>query len=276
MHTKQTKPIAFLMLWTMVAATLGTQTARADEAMRKLLTDKQAALVTIKFILKIKLSGPLAGMGDQETETEITGVMVRPNGVVLCSNSRLAGMINMIKKMVGSMADNVSGTPTDLKVLVGDDEEGKEAELIARDSELDLAWVRIKEPGGETFTYVDFANGATGGVGQRVLAMRRLNKYFGRVPAVAEGHIGGMTQKPRELYVASGAPSEMPGMPVYDASGKPLGFTIMQVPENEAGDDNPMGMLSSLSNLQDLGALILPAREVAKATARALASAENE
>lgn len=260
-----------------VAGSGRVATAGETEDYRKLLRDKSSALVTIKFVLKIKMGGMMAGMGDQESENEISGVMIEPKGLVLCSNTKLGGFTAVMSRMMGSMGGNISATPTDLKVLIGDDVEGREAKLLARDSELDLAWVKLKAPGDKPFDYVDFAKGVKPDIGQRIVATRRLGKYFARTAVVAEGRITGITKKPRDLYVPSMDIALAHGLPVYMPDGRVVGFTVMQMPDSEDGAANPMALLSNLSSMQDMmSGLILPAADIAKATRRALESSETQ
>lgn len=250
--------------------------APADTGMYKSLLDRRASvLVTVKFVLKTSMGG----MGDQESDTEVTGVMIDPKGLVLCSDTQLGGFMRMLAKMMPMMGGNMNATPTDIKVLIGDDTEGLEAELVARDSELDLAWIRIKDAGDVKFDYLDLTKGASVAIGQRVVAVRRMSKYFGRAATVIEGRITGTTKKPRDLYIPSIEFSMAQGLPIYTEGGKLVGFTITQTPEAEdtGGGFNPMAMLGQMSGIQEMMAgLILPAQVAAKATKRALASVEEE
>ncbi len=253
--------------------------ARADEAAeyRKFLQEEQSVLVTVKFVLKLKMGGMMGGGGEQESENEVTGIMIGERGLVLCSNTQLGGMMAMFSRMMGPMGGNMSATPTDLKVLVGDDTEGVDAELIARDTELDLAWIRISEPGDKMFEFLDFSKSASIDVGQRVLLVRKMDKYFGRAPVVIEGRIAGVTVKPRKLYVPSGELMAALGLPVYLPNGTVVGVPITQSSAEEGADANPMAMLSMMSGMQEqMSGLILPAAEVVRATERALSREEDE
>jgi len=264
-----------LIGWAVLAA---GATSRADESREfaKILKDRGPALVTVKFVLKVKMGGMMGGMGDQESDTEITGIMIDPKGLVLCSNTQLGGFTGMMKRFMGARGGEITATPTDLKVLIGDDAEGVDAELIARDSELDLAWVKVKEPAETPYPFVDFADGARAEIGDRVLAIREMDKYFGRSPVVAEGRIGGKTSKPRELYIPTAALATAMGMPVFSAKGQVIGVMVMQMPMDEESDENPMAMMGMMSGMQDMmGGFILPASSVTKATSRAMEVVES-
>lgn len=261
-----------------LAVTMGltAATSRAADAVDygAFMKDKHSVLVTVKFVLKIKMGGRMGGMGDQESENEITAIAIDSKGLVLCSNTKLSGMMAMFGRMMGG---EMSAIPTDIKVLVGDDTEGIDAELVARDTELDLAWIQVTDPGDKTFEFLDFSKSAEAAVGQRVLVVRKMDKYFGRTPVVVEGRIGGVTQKPRKLYVPTGELMSSLGLPVYLPNGTVIGIPITQTPDEEGADANPMAMLGRMSGMQEMmGGLILPAAEVVNATKRALASVEND
>ncbi len=111
----------------------------------------------------------------------------------------------------------------------------------------------------------------------RSVAVRRLGKHYPRSAVITEGRIGGITSKPRDLYIPSIEVAMAHGMPVYFPDGRLLGVMVMQLPEVEDVEPNPMAMLSQLGNMQEMMAgFILPAAEVAKATRRAMESAKAE
>jgi S1-C subfamily serine protease len=220
---------------------------------KKLIDGTGPAVVTVKFVLKIEGND----MGRGENETEISGIVIDPTGVILCSNVQTGGLV----AMMGGGAAN----PTDMKVLIGDDTEGKKARLLTRDSELDLAWVKLDEPPTSPLKFVDLSKGVAPTVGQRLLSLGRMGKYFDRVPVVGDGRIIGETNKPRHLFIpdnslASGRGDL--GAPVFTTDGTVVGIIIVQFPEEgaEGGGAGP----------RDAGAMVLPAAEVAKATKRAM------
>lgn len=217
----------------------------------KLAAEKAPALVTVKFVLQFKGSS-----GEGEDEREVTGVMIRPDGLVLCSNSQFGG---------GPMVrPGTSVTPRDIKVLLGDETQGLEARLVARDSELDLTWIRIKEPGERVFPFIDLEKSATPKLGDRLYTIIRLGRYFDRATVVRELRVGGFARKPRNLYIPSQALAG-PGLPVFVASGEFAGVAVLQLPDAEE-----IAATGSMSAFVGSQGLILPAGEVSKATRRAL------
>jgi S1-C subfamily serine protease len=228
----------------------------ADVDFDKLIADHANAIVTVKFVLKMQLGG----MGDREEETEAFGVMMQPDGLVLISNAQIGGFVSMMGRSRG-MEVNVK--PTNIKVLVGDDTVGVDAQLIARDTELDLAWIKIDKPADKGYPVLDFAQSAEPRTGEHVYQLAREGRFFDRVPAVTEFRIGAVTKKPRHLFLPG---TQNLGMPIFNAAGKLVGVTILQFAGEEESSGSAFGGGGG-------GPAILPAAEILSATKRALETA---
>ncbi len=224
---------------------------------KKIIDTAGQALVTVKFVMK---SPDDQGLGD--AEEEINGVVIDPKGLVLCSHWFLGGA-------AGMMGGGAGPKPQDIRVLIGDDTEGKKARLMSHDSELDLAWIKLEEEPASPLKYIDLSKGAAGGVGQRVFLLSRMDKYFDRAPVINEGRLRGETNKPRRLFAPGGgllADRNDIGLPVFNADAGVVGFMIVQVPDRES--------IQATDNIGG-GPMILPVEEVAKATKKALEAQNN-
>jgi hypothetical protein len=255
----------------------GSGTARAADqaAFQKILKDHAETVVTVKLVLTIK--GSYVGPDGQEIEHEANGLMIDPRGLVLTSSTELGGVPPAVRRMMGQMGAELSVVPSDIKVLVGDDTEGLEAELLARDSELDLAWVQIKNPGGKTFPAVDLSDSAEPKLGQPLLAVTRMSKYFDRAPVVEQVRVAGITSKPRKMYVPSVGVGDGFCTPVYTIDGALVGVTVLEVPDVDASAGDPLSAAALMGDLEAvMGGFILPAADVGAATKRALATTAEE
>jgi S1-C subfamily serine protease len=212
------------------------------------------ALVTIKFVLKIR-----AQSESFESENEITGVMIDPEGLVLCANTQLGSP--RFLRGVGS------ATPTSIKILIGEDTEGLKAKVLARDTELDLAWVKLDEKPTSKLAYVDLRAGVKPELGDRLLFLRKMAKYFDRSTTISEGRVSGRTSKPRDLIVPTRELNLEPGLPVFDGAGKVVGVVVIQMPDEEEMEANRLAFMGIGRDIG--GGMILPAAEVLKATRRA-------
>ncbi len=207
---------------------------------------------------------------------ESLAVMVSPDGLVLAANSRLQGMMTMAMGMAGGMMGGMMGgmpkpqsDTEDLKIIIGDDDSEKyEAKLIARDSDLDLAWVQITDTKGQAFKYVDFHDFMELEVGDSFFSISRMGERFDRVPVVSSSSIAAAVQNPRPLLVGAGVTAW--GGPVFGAGGKVAGFVITQPPE--PGEQGAI----SLESMMNMGGFILPAKKIVKAMEQALEIAKNQ
>ncbi len=243
---------------TLLLVTLLAATGRADDESLARQREYEAvraahgpALVTIRYVQKTQ-----ARFGDFEGENEINGVLVAPDGLVLCSNTLLGG---------GRRGGR--SVPSEIKVLMGGDPVGLDATFIARDTELDLAWLKIKNPPAAALPFVELTppaeNAVKAQLGQRVLALGVMGRFFGQVVLVTDGIVAGRTHKPRELYVVRGNLDTDPGLPVFTTSGQVVGVATIQQPDEDE-------LAGNTANLVARGrGLILPAGTVARATARA-------
>lgn len=255
---------SMVLMAAMGLATLNTMPAGLNAAVvsnepdfQKLADQHSPAIVTIKFVLKMSMGG----MGEQEQDTETFGLMIDKTGLIMVSNTTMGGFAGMMRQMRGM---EMSIKPTNIKVLVGDDTVGVEAKLIARDTELDLAWVRIDKPAEKGYAAVDLKSSAELKLGEKFYTVGREGKFFDRVVSVNEGRVAAVAKKPRHLFLPGG---EM-GMPVFNGAGQLVGVSVLQMPQDDEGEGGGGFFGGGMG-----GPAILPASEIITATERALKTA---
>jgi S1-C subfamily serine protease len=244
--------IASLSVATLVTpAPAAGQTAHEGHiSVSEMVTKRSPAIVSVKFVLK-------GEMGDMESECQ--GVIVEADGLVLVSNIQIGGL--------AARFGGGSVTPTELKILIGDDTQGVDASIIARDSELGLAWLKIKEPKGP-YAFIDFSASKDPALGDGLFVLGQMGKFFDRVPVAMTGNVAAVTSKPRKLFIPSVtlSPAEF-GLPVFDGAGNPVGVVTVILPEDDELQ-GPGGMERILRGVQG-GKMILPGAEVVSATQKA-------
>jgi hypothetical protein len=236
------------------------------------MKERSAALVTVKYVLHVNMGGT-RGNQEQETENELTCSMIRADGLMVCSNNQLGGFINMVARISGQFGKTMSATPKNLEVIVDSHEQAFDAEIMAVDTELDIAWIQITDTRDTSFSFVDFTTGATADIGDSVITLRRTGNHFGRTLVVGRNHVGGITDKPRKLYILESAFTNGAGLPGFDGNGKVIGLIVTQFPEAADNTGASMGFMGSgMANIQEsMSGVILPAKEITKATQRAMA-----
>jgi S1-C subfamily serine protease len=232
----------------------------------KLIDQHADTIVTITFVMKLQMGM----MPAQETESEIPGVVVDSKGLVLCSNSNLLGPLAMLSRfMPPGMAG--SAEPTKIKVIIGADDEEYDAKVVVRDKDLDLAWIQIENTEGKSFKAVDLPKEKSLSLGDDLVCVKRMGKFFNRVPIVRTGLVCGVTESPRTLYVTSTDIATSIGLPVFTSDGKLAGMVVMQAPDADesAGPANPLSMIGSMGSLMEMfTGVIMPVKQVARATKR--------
>jgi hypothetical protein len=222
----------------------------ADLDLKQLIESRSNSLVTIKFILKSP---------DGEQESEATGTLISGEGLVLTSNFAMGG------SPFGG-----SATPTQLKVLVGEDTQGVDATFIARDTELGLAWVKVDKAPEKPYSFVDMNDSAGAALGDHLYTVQKLGKFFGVAYSVAEGRVGATVSKPRNLILPTiGLAGGEIAVPAFSSSGKVVGVSALILPDMEEMENARQNMRGA-----ELG-MILPAKDVAEATTKALENAAS-
>jgi len=176
---------------------------------------------------------------------------------VLATNSLMGGLM---KRYGGS------SKPTDIKVLVGRDEEEFQADIVAVDNDLDLAWLVIKNPAKKVFDAIDFKADAVPTIGEAVYGVRRMSKFFDRASIVEFGVVAAIVKRPRDLYVTSGDLSQSLGTVTMNAVGRIVGITVMQIP----GEEDAEQAVSLGTRRDDMTTKVLPAAKVVRETERAM------
>lgn len=273
-----TKRLALLPALMTVLATAAAPAGAGDAGPYTALLAEADALVTVKFVLNVKMPGMSA---DREIDGEIACLLIDGEGLTLCSNTELGGYVGLMSRMGGGGFE-VSATPTEIEVMVGDAVDGLPATLLVRDSDRDLVWLSLDEKPAEPLPFLDLSRGAELGVGDVFYRLRRLDKFFGRVPLVEQGVVAAITAKPRKLLVPSPAAAAGSGLPVFTADGRVVGVTVVQMPSLEdaaTATQGGMGFLGAAAQMQDMvGGLILPVADIVKATrlAREIAAEDDD
>jgi len=158
---------------------------------------------------------------------------------------------------------------TDVKLLSADGTE-MPAEIVLRDKDLDLAFIRPKSKPATPMSALDLSNSTKVDVLDEVVAINRLGKVAGRAHAAAIERINAVVRKPRLFYVPGGnATMTGHGSPAFTPDGKVVGLFVMRSVKSGGGS---MGLFSMQGGITSI---ILPAEDVKKIAAQAPAAKEE-
>lgn len=232
-----------------------------DEATAAALLEAKApTVVTVKFVVKMRHPQ----MGDQETNADARGVVVDPSGLVMLGNDSLepgGGMLRMMMRRRGGGGSDLVTTPMDFKVLFGSDAKEHDAVLVARDSNLGLAFVQIVAPEG-ALAAADLAAGVEPKVGATLFGVSRRSRGFDAAPVLGRVFVSGRVDKPRPMWSLDDASGGLVGLPLYDAAGKLVGVPVQQRGVEGADEGGMFGG-------QDMGLFLLPLDAVSRSVEQA-------
>lgn len=256
--------------------------ARADELAdkgRDILKKNQLSVVTVELVLKSKVS--MAGFGqDNDSRSDATGTVVDPSGLTVLSLSE-TDPAGTLQAMLAGMSDEenkfkMETELSDVKLLLEDGTEVP-AEVVLRDKDLDLAFIRPKAKPASAMTALDMGTGGKAEVLDQVVALNRLGSAAGRAYSASIHRIAAVVQRPRLFYVPdSGFGNTVLGSPAFTLDGKPLGVFVTRSLKGKGGGMNPF----SFQPDNFVSTVIVPCSDILKAVkqvpAHAAAPAEDK
>ncbi|HOX59439.1 MAG TPA: serine protease [Candidatus Paceibacterota bacterium] len=235
---------------------------RADELAQKgrdIFKKNQHAVVTVQVVLKMSYSG--AGKSS-ENRQEITGTVVDGSGLTVLALSA-CDPSEMYQRMLAEQSSQykLETEVTDLKILL---EDGTElpAEIVLRDKDLDLAFIRPKTKPASPMAAVDFAKSSPAQLLDQVVTLNRLNSAAGRAYAASVERVSAVLQRPRTFYIPdSTMTSTTLGSPAFALDGNIVGVMVMRAINAKAG--------SGRNYRDNMTTIILPAEDILKAARQA-------
>lgn len=226
-----------------LTATLGggifLHSARAAEdplitQAKKVFAEQQDSVVWISVVAKISLQAEggkeAVNIPDREQKNETLGTFIDATGLAVTALSTIDPSRDYngreVRTRDGTVKIEANVVLKEVRVTMPDGTEIP-ADIVMRDVDLDLAFLRIKsgakEAKGVAFKPVDLKNAASVNVSDDVITISRNDEVLNRVASVARGQITSVTKKPREFLRATGASL---GCPTFTPDGKLVGLAV--------------------------------------------------
>jgi hypothetical protein len=226
---------------------------------RDIFNKNQQAVVTVQEVLKMTYSGAAKS---SENRQEITGTVVDPSGLTVLALSA-ADPSEMYQRMMADQGSQykLDVEVTDLKILLADGTE-LPAEIVLRDKDLDLAFIRPKSKPASPMAAIDFSKAAPVQLLDEVITLNRLNSAAGRAYAASVERITAVVLKPRTFYIPDSAmTSTTLGSPAFSIDGKVVGLLVMRAVNSKGG--------GSRNYRENMTSIILPAEDIVKGAKQA-------
>jgi len=223
------RPLVAAAVLGCIAALALPSLCNADESFEKgvaVFEKHRDAVVTIRATVKIVWSG----FGESDTEEEqmeVTGTVVDGAGLVVTSLMQLDP-----SAMYQMFAEEEDGFSVDSQIvgmeILGSDGVGIPAEVVLRDKDLDLAFVRTSEQPDQPMKAIDLKDSGAAKILEEIVVLDRLPKVLGRAPYAEVQRIGAIMERPRKYYVPSQVSGDTPmlGAPAFNLEGKVLGIEL--------------------------------------------------
>lgn len=225
--------------------------AEADDfttTYRTLVAERASTVVPVKYVITLS-----AGGQEQRNEDRTQGVLVSADGLVLVSARAVSVDIGSINQRAAA-AGPVVANSSDFRVRLPGSDEWRTADLVTRDTELGLAWLRVRDASAQPF--IDFEALSQPAPGRVFYTLLRTSDEWGAVPLVRPGMVLGETRVPRTSLLVDG----MPGL-AFDADGRPMGYVDIDLAAVTRSQGRGFGL-----DMADMVMHMLPARRVAAAT----------
>ncbi len=242
----------------LLGATLMAAARGADELADKggeIFQKSQRAVVTVQAVVK----GPDGHNGTRESKQDVTGTVIDPSGLTVIALSSVDAT-ELYRRISEKYKTELE--VADIKILLDDGTE-LPAEIVLRDKDLDLAYVRPKTKPAAPMAAVDLTKSSPLKVLEQVLTLNRLNRAAGRAYSISVERIAAVIQKPRTFYIPdSGQSTTALGSPAFALNGNVVGMFVMRaVNAEESSASNPREYMT---------AILIPAEDILKGEKQAL------
>ena len=251
--------LSSLLLLTLAGLALPAQADDLAQKGREIFKQHQQAVVTVQVVLKMSYSG---ADRSSETRQDVTGTVVDPSGLTVLALSA-CDPSEMYQRMIsgGSSQYKLETEVTDLKLLLADGTE-LPAEIVLRDKDLDLAFIRPKTKPAAPMAAVDLSKSAPAQLLDQVITLNRLNSAAGRAYSASVERISAVLQKPRTFYIPDSTMTATTlGSPAFALDGNLVGIFVMRAVNSKGG--------ATRSYRDNMTSIILPAEDILKAAKQA-------
>lgn len=219
---------------------------------RDLVQQHAQAIVTVKFVMSVTNSG-----NEQRIEDRTQAVLVSADGLLLVPERSVSIDFSAFGNSTPGQAAPVAKS-SDFRVRLADSEDWLPADLVTRDAELGLAWLRLRKPTAK-LDFVDLSQGVKAEPGMAFFSILRTSDEWGGVPVFRPGMVLGETRTPTFRLMVDG----VPGL-AFSHEGKPMGFVDIDLAAMSRSRGTGLGL-----DMADLMLRMTPIDKVAAATAQA-------
>ena len=203
-----------------------------------------------------QLKAQLAG-ADRESTTETIGTFISKDGLIVTALAALdqSSMVDgqTVNTPMGAIKLNAQSEIKEIKVIMADGTEVP-ADMVLKDTDLGLGFIKLQmdseEAKGIQITAIDLTDSSEGKLLDDCVILGRMDKSLQREVSVLTTEISGICTVPRRFYRLA---NDSIGSPVFLASGKLLGLSVIRKPVSELSSETKLfPVILPASDIQEL------------------------
>ncbi|OFX16507.1 MAG: hypothetical protein A2Z18_00595 [Armatimonadetes bacterium RBG_16_58_9] len=202
--------------------------AGTTEDARRIIEANEAAVVTVSLVIEMNMSYE-GETNKEEHKTSTTATVIDPSGLAVTSLLEIDP-----SSSTPSGEFNYSINVVSAKIKTSD---GKEipADVVLRDPDLDLAFIRPKAKPEKPMAFVDLTQSAEPNVMDELVVLSRMGRIASYSLAAGLERVEAVVRKPRTFYVVG--MSNLRG-PAFTLDGKAAGITLWRVSNTDDSDSD--------------------------------------
>ncbi len=240
------------------------------------------AVVQVKVVMKYRVVMQGREVKKGENEVEALGTVIDPSGLTVLSNTNIdptKAYGDMLKKAKSAGEDtgniDIESSFAEVRMLLPDGSE-LPAQVVLRDKDLDLAFVRPSEKPPRPMLAIDLSKEGKPAMFDELLFLGRMGVLGGRVPSASIYRVEAVVLKPRSYYlIDQNAVSGRLGSPAFTMDGRVAGILLLRAMDTQEGGTGPLEMVFGGISRLGLYPVILPAGEIAAVAKQATETASR-
>lgn len=211
---------------TLFAAMPGAHAWTVEDA-RKIADAHKDAVVGVQLV--VETTSSYEGESDKrESKASATGTVIDPSGLVVASLAE-TNPSEMMNRFMAEEEDGpkMSSRTVDVKIRLADGTEIP-ADVVLRDRDLDLTFIRPKKAPETPMAFVDLAQSGTADVLDDLLVLSRLGTVTNRALGADIHKIRAVVTRPRTFYALMAAYQMNLGGPAFTMDGKVAGILLLK------------------------------------------------
>ena len=224
--------------------------AMADETAEKgraVLASYKDTVITVRTVLSLSLGGT-----PEERTNEANGTIIGEDGLTVLSLTSVDPSGLMTK--MGDGSREVVSKISSMKMILADGAE-LDAEIVLRDVDLDLAFVRPLTKSGAPMAHVDLTNSGKAQVLDELVILAQLGQVARRAHSVLVERVETVVDKPRTFYILGEHRARaIVCSPAFTLDGAFVGIGVFRSISTEASGgmgDNVLVVLVSADDIRE-------------------------